>query len=689
MKRHICLLLCLLALTSLTGAVMSAGAAAADNAGTHAITFDDLIALGRIGSYEISPDGEWVAFQVTWFDKEENSSNTDIYLIPAAGGDVWEFVRSDGDDYAPCWSPDGKQLAFISDRDGTSQIWVIPADGGEARRVTNVPTGAGGPLWSPDGRWIAFTSRVYPDCEDMDCNGEKLEQQQNGRIKARLIDHLLYRHWNHWREGRWNHLFLADPEGESLVEINRGRTDVPPISLGGERDYDFSPDGTELCYTMNPDSVIATSTNNDLFIMTLPEGEPRNITGANLSNDNNPRYSPNGRYIAYRAQMKPRFEADRYRMIIYDRRSGESTNRTEDFDYSIGRFAWDSDSRTVFFTTEDRGRSSIGAVTVRGNDARLIIHGGYDTNVRVTPDGKRLIIARQSVKHPVDLYRSTDTGQRITQLTVINRDVLDSLEMNTVEEFWYQGAVDSIHGMLVKPPFFAEGTRYPMILLIHGGPQGAFGDDFHYRWNAQMFASPGYVVVMLNPTGSTGYGQDLTDAISGDWGGAVYTDIMNGVDYCIERFPSIDEDRIAAAGASYGGYMINWIEGHSTRFRCLVSHAGVYNLESMYGATEELWFPEWEFRGAPWENPEMYERFSPHNNAAAFTTPCLVVHGEHDYRVPYTEGLQFFTALQRRGVYSKLLFYPDETHFVQKPLNAELWWDTLHEWFAEHLNPGD
>jgi dipeptidyl aminopeptidase/acylaminoacyl peptidase len=662
---------------------VAVSSAAAERRG---ITFDDLIALGRIGSYEISPDGKYVAFTVTWFDKEKNSSDTDIYLVPTQGGEPRRFVRSDGVDTDPCWSPDGRRLAFVSTRGGSAQIWVIPIDGGEATKVTDVPTGVSGPLWSPDGKKIAFVSSVFPGCADMECNKEKLEERESSDVSARMTDRLLYRHWNSWREGMWSHLFLTTLDGGELREINTGYTDCPPISLGGERDYDFSPDGNELCFTMNPDPVVAVSTNNDLWIVPVSGGEPRQLTRSNPANDNNPRYSPDGRYIAWRAQMKAGFEADRHRLMLYDRRTKETRALTEGFDYSVENFDWAPDGKAIYFDVSDKGRVSICRVSVKGNDATFVVRGATDSDVRVTPDGRNLVFPRQTVDAPVDLWRARTDGSKPARLTDINRAVLDELEMNPLEEFWFEGAAGrQVHGMFVRPPQFEQGRRYPVIMLIHGGPQGAFGDEFHYRWNVQMFASPGYVVMMVNFTGSTGYGQAFTDAISGDWGGAPYEDIMRGLDYFVANYDFVDPERIGAAGASYGGYMIDWIEGHTDRFRCLVSHAGVYDLESMYGATEELWFPEWEFGGPPWESLETYEKFSPHRYVEAFTTPCLVVVGERDFRVPYTQGLEFFTALQRRGVPSKLLVYPDEDHFVRKPKNADLWWTTLHEWFAQYL----
>ena len=654
--------------------------------GPRALTFDDLISLGRIGAFEVSPDGKTIAFTVTWFDRDKNSSKTEIYTVGSYGGDPAPFIAGDCNNTSPCWSPDGGRLAFVSDREGGSQIWIIPIGGGEAKKLTDLPTGASDPLWSPDGRRIAFTSSVYPDCEDMDCNAKKLAEAKESAVRARIADQLMYRHWNSWRDGTFSHLFLVDLEDSSLTEINRGATDVPPIALGGARDYAFSPDGKEICFSMNPDPVVAVSTNNDLYIYSIADGSTRRITADNPSNDNDPRYSPDGRYLAWRAQMRPGFEADRFSIMLHDRRKNETRNLTADFDFSAGAYGWAPDSRSLWFGAEDKGRHSIFRVTVDGKTPQKVITGSFDGDMRVSPDGKSIILARQSIKSPLDLYRAPVNGKDAVRLTDINTRVTANLEMNDVEEFWYDGAAGrKVHGMLVKPPFFEEGMKYPLIVLIHGGPQGSFGDDFHYRWNVQMFASPGYVVATFNFTGSTGYGQAFTDAISGDWGGAPYVDIMNGVDFVTANFPFIDGERIAAAGASYGGYMIDWIEGHSDRFSCLVSHAGVYNLESMYGATEELWFPEWEYKGTPWTNPEMYEKFSPHRFAASFKTPCLVIAGENDFRVPYTQSLEFFTALQRMNVPSKLVVFPDEDHFVRKPQNAEFWWNTLYEWFDAHL----
>ena len=650
------------------------------------ITFNDLISIARIGSFAVSPDGKLVAYEVARFNKDENSSNTDISVVPVAGGTPWAFVRSDADDSSPAWSSDGKRLAFISDRDGTSQIWVIPVDGGEAKKITDVPTGVSNFALSPDGRTIAVTSSVYPECADMECNEKMLDEAKNAKVKGRLVDHLLFRHWNSWRNGKWSHLFVTSTDGGPLAEVNTGRTDVPPIALGGDRDIDFSPDGAELCFTMNPDSVPAASTNNDLYIMAVPGGTSAPITAENHGNDNNPRYSPDGRFIAYCSMPTPGLESDRVRIMLYDRTTASISNLTENFDYSVDHFSWGADSKTIYFSVEEKGRRAIGTVSIKGGDTALIIRGGFDTGLEATPDGKYIIFARQSATRPVDLYRATVRGAKIAPLTDVNASALAGLRMNPVEEYWYDGALGAkIHCYVVKPPFFEEGTKYPLILLIHGGPQGSFGDDFHYRWNSQMFASPGYVVAMINPHGSTGYGQAFTSQISGDWGGAVFEDVLKSVDF-LKSLPFVDGTRIAAAGASYGGYMVDWLEGHTDGvFRCLVSHDGVYNLESMYGATEELWFPEWEFKGTPWTNPAMYAKWSPHRFAANFKTPCLVVHGAQDFRVPFEEGLQFFTALQRRGVPSKLLYFPDEGHFVLKPQNAELWWKTLQEWFAEYL----
>lgn len=651
----------------------------------HPITFDDFFGLGRVSDPQISPDGKRVAYTITYYDKDENRGNTDIWIIPIEGGEPIQLTNSPKGDSHPRWSPDGKRIAFISSREGTSQIWIIPADGGEAQQITTITTGASGVEWSPDGTHLLFISDVYPDCPDDACNKTRDEEREESKVKARIIDKLLYRHWNLWREDKVSHLFIVPDTGGVGTDLTPGDDDIPPISLGSSHDYTFSPDGEEICFVKNPDPMVAISTNNDLFTIPVSGGEPKKIT-TNKANDNQPQYSPDGRYIAYRSMERPGFESDRYHLMLYNKHTGGIRNLTEDFDYPIRNIVWASDSKKIYFTVPDRGYISICSVPVKGGKIKKIITKGLNDQLCLTPNGKTFVFRHQEANLPSEMFKSDVKGKKLTRLTFTNEERLSKLEMNSAEEFWFIGAEnDSIHGFLLKPPGFDQAEKWPLIYLIHGGPQGAWEDEFHYRWNYQMFAAPGYVVAAVNFHGSVGYGQNFTDAVSHDWGGAPYEDLIIGIDYLTSTYDFIDANRIGAAGASYGGFMVNWIAGRDHPFKCLVNHDGVYDQVSMYGATEELWFPEWEFGGTPWDNPKEYEKWSPSTHAAYFHTPMLIVHGENDFRVPNTQGFQVFTALQRQGVPSKLLYFPDEDHFVRKPQNAELWWKTLHEWFAEYL----
>ena len=652
------------------------------------ITFNDLISMGRLGDPQVSPDGKLIAYVVTYYDLKTNSSNSDIWLMPIAGGEPRKLTNSPRGDSQPRWSPDGSQIAFTSTRTGRPQVWLIRLEGGEARQLTDLSTGASGAIWSPDGKWLLFASRVYPDCPDDECNKKREQEKADSKVKARIIDQLLYRHWDSWTDEKRDHLFLIPASGGEPKDLTPGDYDVPPIALGSAQDYAFSPDGKEICFVMNTDEVVTLSTNNDLFTIPVTGGEPQRIT-TREANDNQPVYSPDGKYIAYLAMARPKFEADRYRLILYERATTRHINLTEDLDRSVDTIVWSPDSSALYFTCGDEAYISIYTVSVKGGRVRKLIGESYNGNLRVTPDGKGLVFSRQSIRHPTDIYYADTEGKMLKQLTNINGSLLEELEMNPLETFWFKSFDGlKVQGLMVKPPGFDATKKYPLMFLIHGGPQSAWGDDFHYRWNAQMFAAPGYVVVMINFRGSSNYGQEFTDRISGDWGGGCYRDLMKGLDYALENYPFIDPDKLGASGASYGGYMIYWIAGHTDRFKALFSHDGVYNLTSMYGVTEELWFPEWEFRGTPWTNKTMYEQWSPHNCAQNYKTPMLIVHGEQDFRVPIGEGLQAFTALQRQGIPSRLLYFPDEGHWVLRPQNAELWWKTVFQWFDQYLKPG-
>jgi len=649
------------------------------------MTFDDLMAIKRIGDAQISPDGSRVVYVVTDVDKNLNRGKRSVWAVPSSGGASQQLITSDKNDYSPRWSADGKWIAFLSTREGAPQIFVAGADGSNPRKVTSVPEGVGEFIWSPDGKTFAFTTDVYPECGNLNCVAKRAEAEEKSKIKAVISDRLLYRHWDSFKRGKRSHLFAVPSEGGEPKDLTPGDYDVPPFSLGDPTAFDFAPDSSEIIFARNTDKVEATSTNNDLFIVSVSGGEARRITGNNPGSDTTPRYSPDGKYIAYRSQSRNGYEADRFRLMLYDRKAGTSKELSTGFDRWAGELVWAPDGQSIFIVAEDRGRELIGVASVNGG-VKPLIADTASNGISLSNDGKTLAFTRSSLAAPAEVFAANSNGSGARQLTQVNASLLAQLDLSKAEDFEYDGALKSkIHGFIVKPPQFDKSKKYPMVLLIHGGPQGAWFDSWGYRWNPQMWAARGYVAVLINPHGSTGYGQAFTEQISGDWGGAVYEDLMKGVDHVI-KLGYVDPNRMGAAGGSYGGYMVNWILGHNDRFKALVSHAGVYNLTSMY-ATEELWFTDWEFRGTPWDNPELYTKWSPHLSAKNFKTPTLVVHGELDYRVPVGEGLQLFSTLQRKGVPSKLLYYPDEGHWILKPQNSELWFKTVLDWFDQWLKP--
>jgi dipeptidyl aminopeptidase/acylaminoacyl peptidase len=685
-------------------------------------TFEDMMALKHISEPVPSPDGKWVLFSAVDVDLAANKKTPHIWIVPLAApisavgttgvppAEARErLLIADQDGDRPRWAPDGKRFAFISTKEGGSQVWIADFDSAAGKvtgthRLTDIKTEASGELWSPDGKNILFVSDVYPECDGAPdaegaCNARKLEEQEKSKVKALIFDRLLYRHWNAYKEGKRTHIFVVPDvlasarsgAGSGIApppprDLTPGDFDSPVFSLGGQDNYAFSPDGQEVCYASNHDKVEAASTNNDLWIVPVTGGTAKNITADNPASDSTPLYSPDGKYIAYRAQQRPGYESDRFRLMLYDRKTGERKNLTETFGEWVGTFVWFPDSSRIYFSAEVNGISPVWAVHILGPESKALFvqknAAGYSDDLALTSDGKTLLFTRMTLKHPVEIYRfPMPPDGSVEPLTHLNDSVLSQISMSPLESFWFEGAKgDKVQGFLVKPPNFDANKKYPVKFLIHGGPQGAWGDDWSYRWNPELFAANGYVVIMINFHGSTGYGQKFIDAINGDWGGAPYEDLMKGLDYAEKTYPFIDKDRECAMGASYGGYATNWILGHTTRFKCIVTHDGMFNSTSAWGTTEELWFNEWEFKGTPYTNRAMYDKWSPHMYATNFKTPTLVVHGQLDYRLDVSEGFQLFTTLQRQNVPSKMLYFPDEGHWVLKPQNSQLWYKTVNEW---------
>jgi len=655
-----------------------------------AFTIQDFYRVKDAGDLAVSPDGQTLLYALSTRDLPRAKSERHVWTLSLAGGEPRQLTYSQKNEGSPRFSPDGKWIAFVSSRDGEPNLYLMPSDGGEARPLTKLSTGVSDPVWSPDGKSIAFASDVYPECgADDACNKKIAERWSDGPLKAHMADGLLYRHWTAWKDGTRTHVFVVGVPGGELRDLTPGDQDSPAFQLGGGVAYDFSPDSKELAFVSKRVPDPASSTNADLWLLALDakDAKPRNVTGGNPGWDGMPRYSPDGRSIAYLTQKQAGYESDLFRLAVYDRASGTSKVLTESFRNWISDFSWARDSRSIYFSAEVEGATPLHRLDVStGAIIRVLSHATIDGFALAGKD-ERVVFASRSVGSPSEIYVAPLAGPKAGEasaLTHHNAALADEVDIRPAERIKVDGALGAkVDVFIVKPHGFDPAKKYPLILNVHGGPQSEWLDAFRGDW--QVYPGAGYVVAFANPHGSTGYGQDFTAEISGDWGGAVFEDLMKVTD-ALAKLPYVDAERMGAMGWSYGGYMMDWFAGHTTRFKALASMMGLYDLRSFYGATEELWFPEWDLRGQPW-NSALYEKWSPSNFVKSFKTPTLVITGERDYRVPYTQSLQFFTALQKQGVPSRLIVFSNAGHWPSW-YEMALYYTAHLEWFEKYLGGG-
>jgi len=658
-----------------------------------ALTIDDLLACQRLVTPQFSPDGKWIAFAVTSMNLTENKSHTELWRVGVDGTGLKQLTSHTASSSSPAWSPDGKKLAFLSARTGTMQIWILPMDGGEPEQLTTHFTGVNDFLWSSDGEHIAFSSRVYPDSPDQKTAEERDKSAEKSLVKARVYDDLMFRHWDEWWDHKRSHLFVLNVQTREFTDVTPGNFDAPPIALG--EGYTFSPDSKELVFTSNHEPVVAVSTNNDIWSTPVSGGVTTLITASKKDrdfkgNDQQPKFSPDGKFLSFLSMKRTGFEADKKDLFLKNLKTDELVNLTDKSEISVSTYQWSPGSGNIIIEAEQEGRDRILLLDVRTLTFKPIVSDGSNSTVTVSPDGKTFAYLHQTTTMPNEVFITSVSDGKSKQLTNFNSELLADVDMNPIEDFRFVSKDNTqIHGLLIKPPNFDKTKKYPMVMMVHGGPQGQWNDSWHYRWNLQLWAAQGMVIVAINQRGSTGYGQKFTDAISLDWGGKPFEDLVAGEKYVIEKFDFIDKDKLAAAGASYGGYMMNWMEGHMDDFKypfkTLVNHDGSFNLYAMYLTTEELWFPEWEYGGAFWNSPEQYEKYSCDNYIGNFKTPMLVIHGEKDYRLDFSQGLMVFTALRKLGVPAKLVLFPDEGHWVLKPHNSRFWHQTVFDWLKTYL----
>ena len=679
-SRRLCLL-------SLIAIVVLAGQPAGRAAAGRAMTIDDLLGAIRIGDPQLSADGKTVAFSRTTTDVKSGKRNADIWAVAADGsGSPKELIGGDKSESTPRYSPDGRRLAFISSRDGAPQVYVADADGSNAKKITDLPMGVEPPLvFSPDGNRLAFVSDVYPECTDEACNKQKSEEAEKNPVKMRRLTRLLFRHWDSWRENVRHHVFVADIAGGRALDLTPGDYDSPPVQQE-DGSIAFSPDGRDIAFVSSregPDRE-AWTTNHDVWTVSITGGEAKKVT-ANPASDLSPMFSRDGRTIFVRAQRRAGFEADRWYLDAYDVASGAKRTVFQTPDISVGDYTLSQDGATIWFTAGDHARENVFVVPAGGGTAKRVLEGGAISSVR--PGAGFVVFSKSSLTAPAELFRASADGSGVKPLTRENERWIKDVQFAQPESLTVTApAGDKIQYWLIKPPDFDPSRKYPVVFLIHGGPQGAWEDAWSSRWNPSLWAAQGWVVAAPNPSGSTGFGQAMVDRISGDWGGRVMTEI-DAVFDAVAKMPFTDSRHMGIAGASYGGYAVNWILGHTNRFKVAVTHDGVFNLESMSMATEELWFPEWEFGGRPWDPKAraQFAKWSPHRFVQNIRTPTLIITNEQDFRVPVDQGLQMFTALRRNGVAAEALVFPDEGHWVLKAHNSRAWHEAVFGWIKKYL----
>ena len=652
---------------------------------THTFSVHDMLAMHRLSDPQVSPDGSRVVFGSRVTDLDNNRGRTDVWMIDVDGENLRRLTSHEASESNQRWSPDGRAVFFLASRSGSSQIWRLPVDGGEAMQVTDAPLDISSFALSPDGKVLAYSMDVFPDCDTPSCSRDRLQEKDEAPATGRVYTSLIIRHWDTWKDGRRSHLFSQPVAGGDAVDLMKGMdADCPSKPFGGSEEYTFTPDSRGIVFGARvAGREEAWSTNFDLWHVEITGSEPRNLTSQNAAWDTTPVFSPDGSTLAYLSMARPGFEADRFRVKLLVWPQGATSVLTEEWDRSPSSIGWSAHGASILASAANLGQQSLFEIAVINGAVSTLVGEGTVRGFAATPD--RIVYALDRLTSPAELYSIALNGTDTRRVTRINDDRLAATRMGVPEQFSFAGwNGETVHAYVVKPVDFDASQSYPVAFLIHGGPQGSFGNDFHYRWNPQAYAGAGYGVVMVDFHGSVGYGQDFTDSISGDWGGKPLVDLQKGLAAALEHYSWLDGDRVAALGASYGGYMINWIAGQwPDRFRCLVNHDGNLDEQMAYYDTEELWFPEWERGGTPWDNPEAYQKHNPINHVGSWKTPMLVVHGALDYRVVDTQGISTFTALQRRGVPSKLLYFPDENHWVQKPHNSIQWHETVIDWLDQ------